>query len=373
MGVTSMLMDVSSELVHSLLPVFLVTALHTSAASIGWITGLAESVASVTKVFSGVLSDRLGKRKPLAMSGYGLSALTKFAFPVASSVVWVAVAHTLDRFGKGIRGAPRDALLTEITPAERRGAAFGLRQALDSAGAVTGPVLALVLMWWLKEDVRAALWVAPVPAAVSVVALWWGVREPPTQVSPEKPLRWADLARFRRSYWAVVLLGAVFTLARFSEAFLLLRAQNTGLRTGLVPAVLVAMNVVYTLGAYPAGVAADRRHTRHLLLAGLATLVAADLVLAAARSPGQVIGGAGLWGLHMALTQGNLSKLVADAAPEGLRGTAFGVFNLVTGISTLFASAIAGFLWDGVGPEATFLAGAAFAALAAAGLAARRS
>jgi MFS family permease len=369
LGFTSMLMDVASEMVHGLLPVFLVTVLRADIATIGWIEGVAESVASITKVFSGALSDRLGRRKPVALFGYGLAAVTKFAFPLAPSVGWVAAAHSLDRFGKGIRGAPRDALVADLTPSENRGAAYGLRQSLDSIGSLTGPALAVALMWLFHDDVRTVLWLAPLPALAAVLAMALWVKEPSNPApSATNPLTLTNLRRFQGPYWTIVLLGAVFTLARFSEAFLVLRADDVGVGVGFVPLVLVVMNVTYMLGAYPAGSASDRRGARSLLLSGLAILVAADIVLAQAESSWAVMAGAGLWGLHMALTQGTLTKLVADTVPADLRGTGFGVFNLVTGVSTLFASLIAGALWSSSGPEATFLAGAGFAGVAAIGL-----
>lgn len=370
LGVTSLLMDLASELVHSLLPVFLVSVLHANIATIGLIEGVAESVALVTKVFSGALSDRFGKRKPIALFGYGLAAMTKFAFPLATSVTWVAAAQSMDRFGKGIRGAPRDALVTDLTPPEKRGAAFGLRQSLDSLGSLSGPALALLLMWLLHDDVRMVLWMAPLPAIASVIAMMLWVKEPEQSTASDgkNPLTLVNMRRFGRAYWIIVTLGAVFTLARFSEAFLILRAQNSGVRVGLVPAVLIVMNVIYMLAAYPAGAASDRRNPRLLLVAGLAVLVAADVVLARAGSPWMVLLGAGLWGLHMALTQGTLTKLVADSVPADLRGTGFGVFSLITGISTLFASLIAGALWTVSGPAGTFVAGALFAGIAAIGL-----
>lgn len=363
-------MDLASELVHSLLPIFLVTVLHSNISTIGWVEGLAESIASVTKVFSGTLSDKLGKRKPIALFGYGLAAITKFAFPLANSIAWVATAHSLDRFGKGVRGAPRDALVTDLTPPDKRGAAFGLRQSLDSLGSLSGPLLALGLMWLFADDVRRALWLAPIPAAASVLAMLFWVKEPTSKSNGNgsKSLHWSSLKEFHTRYWVIVAIGAVFTLARFSEAFLTLRARDAGIRLSFVPIVLVVMNLAYTLVAYPAGAASDRRHPLSFLLAGLGALVLADLTLAYAPSPAWVLAGSALWGLHMALTQGTLAKLVADTAPDALRGTAFGLFNLVTGISSLFASLIAGNLWGASGPSATFLAGAVFSALAAAGL-----
>jgi len=375
LGLASMFMDISSELVHSLLPLYMVGALGASMVAVGLVEGVAEATAAIVKVFSGTLSDYLGKRKILLVLGYGLAALTKPMFPLATSMSWVFVARFADRIGKGIRGAPRDALIAEITPADLRGAAYGLRQALDSVGAFLGPLLAVAFMVWLSNDLRGAMWAAVLPAVIAVALIAGAVREPEKAAGStllRPPLALADAGRLPPRYWFVVVLGAVFTLARFSEAFLVLRAQDVGLTLALVPTVMIAMNVVYAAIAFPAGAAADRIGARGLLVAGLAVLVAADLVLAGASSPLPVLAGAALWGIHMGLTQGLLSKLVADTAPEDLLGTAFGVFNLASGVALLLASVIAGALWSGIGAQATFLAGAAFAAVAALGLAAHR-
>lgn len=374
LGFGSLFMDTSSELIHSLLPVYMTTILGASMVTVGFIEGIAEATAAIIKVFSGVLSDYLGKRKFLVVLGYGLGALTKPVFPLATSIWWVFGARFVDRVGKGIRGAPRDALVADITPPELRGAAYGLRQALDSVGAFIGPLLALIFMVRLANDIRAVLWVGVVPAFIAVAVLVAAVREPGSEshaTSRGAPITLAHARRLELSYWLIVLLGAVFTLARFSEAFLVLRAQNVGLELRFVPLVLIVMNVVYAASAYPAGVAADRISRWTLLLLGLAMLVLADLVLALAAAPWQVFAGAALWGLHMGLTQGLLSKLVADNAPAELRGTAFGIFNLVSGMALLLASVVAGSLWELVGPPATFIAGAAFAAIAAMGILAR--
>lgn len=362
----------SSELVHSLLPVFLTTVLGASMVTVGLIEGAAEATAAFAKVVSGTLSDVVRKRKGLVVFGYGLAALTKPIFPLAGSVAWVFGARFVDRIGKGIRGAPRDALVADITPPAMRGAAYGLRQALDSAGAVAGPLLAVACMAWLANDIRSVLWVAVVPAFIAVGILVTWVREPErqdTHAEARAPLTLAVVTQLPRLFWMVVALGAVFTLARFSEAFLVLRAQDVGLALGQVPLVLVVMNLGYAVFAYPAGAAADRVSRRTLLLAGLLMLVAADLVLALAATPVLVFAGAGLWGLHMALTQGLMAKLVADAAPAALRGTAFGIFNMSGGVAVLAASVIAGVLWSAGGPSATFLAGAGFATAAALGVA----
>ena len=371
LGFGSLFMDTSSELIHSVLPIFMVTTLGASMVTVGFIEGVAEATAAITKVISGALSDYLGKRKRLLVLGYALAALTKPIFPLATSVNWVFAARFIDRVGKGIRGAPRDALVADLTPASLRGAAYGLRQALDSVGAVIGPVLAVALLIGFADDVRAVMWFAVVPAVITVVLLMVAVREPDRshveRLAPT-PLLLAGARRLPLRYWLVVLLGAVFTLARFSEAFLVLRAQNVGLDLRYVPFVMIVMNVVYAGAAYPAGAAADRISPRTLLGLGLVVLIAADVVLAAANGPVIVLAGAALWGLHMGLTQGLLSKLVADTVPASLVGTGFGLFNLVSGGALLLASVIAGALWSALGPSATFLAGAAFAAVAALGL-----
>ncbi len=371
LGLGALFMDMSSELVHSLLPVFMATVLGASMLTIGIVEGIAEATAAITKVFSGAISDYLGKRKFLVVLGYGLGALTKPLFPLATPIGWVFAGRFIARVGKGIRGAPRDALVADITPPDLRGTAYGLRQSLDSIGAFIGPLLAVALMAWLANDIKAVLWVAVVPAFIAVALLIVAVREP-EQKTPEAkrrtPLTLADAGRLPLRYWLIVLLGAAFTLARFSEAFLILRAQAVGLALGYVPLVLIVMNVVYAGVAYPAGVAADRFSQRAILIVGLVVLIAADIALAVATSPLQAFIGAGLWGLHMGLTQGLFSKLVADAAPATLRGSAFGIFSLITGIALLLASIIAGALWSAFGASATFLAGAAFAALAVLGL-----
>jgi MFS family permease len=371
LGFVSLLMDVSSEMIHALLPVYLVVVLGTSTMTVGIIEGIAEATAAITKVFSGALSDRLGKRKLLAATGYGLAALTKPVFPLAETVGWLIGARFIDRIGKGIRGAPRDALVADLAPPDMRGAAFGLRQALDTVGAFAGPLLGIALMWATTDNFRLVFWVAVIPAAGAFLLILFAVREParPRDAArPKVPLSRAEMRRLPAAYWWVVVVAGVFTLARFSEAFLVLRAQQAGLALVLVPAVLVLMNVVYAMSAYPAGVLADRMDRGKLLALGLGCLIAADLILAVSDGLAGIAIGIALWGLHMGLTQGLLSTLVADTAPADLRGTAFGVFNLACGIAMLAASVLAGALWDGFGPGATFLSGAILAAVSLVGL-----
>jgi MFS family permease len=374
LGFVSLLMDVSSELVHSILPIFLTSVLGVGMVTVGLLEGVAEATASITKVFSGTLSDRMGKRKPLLVLGYGLAAFTKPVFPLATSVGWIFGARFTDRIGKGIRGAPRDALIADITPPEKRGAAYGLRQSLDSVGAFLGPLLAMVFLLWFTQNIRAVLWFAAIPAFLAVGLLVFGVREPRREAASaaRAPIAMDAVKRLSGRYWLVVAFGAVFTLARFSEAFLVLKAQDVGLALGFIPVVMIVMNVVYALVSYPAGHAADHLKKRTLLVGGLLVLIVADLVLASATSAAQVFIGSALWGLHMGITQGLLSKLVADEAPPELRGTAFGVFNLICGVAMLLASVVAGVLWSRFGASATFLTGAAFAAVAAVSLLAYR-
>jgi len=372
LGFVSLFMDTSSELVHSLLPVFLVSVLGASMTSVGLIEGVAEATALVTKIFSGTLSDYLGRRKALTVLGYGLAAVTKPLFPLAGSVGLVLTARIIDRIGKGIRGAPRDALVADLSPPHLRGASFGLRQALDTVGAFAGPVIAIVAMGLMANDMRAVFWIAVIPALASMVILLAFVNEPdrradagPTRV----PIRLADIKTLSSAYWAVVTVGAILTLARFSEAFLVLRASGTGLAITFVPLVLVVMNVAYAASAYPAGVWSDRAGRRVVLLAGVGVLVLADVVLAMASTLWIVMVGVFLWGLHMGLTQGLLATMVTDTAPATLRGTAFGAFNLVSGVAMLAASVLAGLLWDRFGATGTFMAGAVFSLISLAGLA----
>jgi MFS family permease len=372
LGFVSLLMDVSSEMIHALLPVYLVTILGTSALTVGLIEGIAEATASITKVFSGALSDWLGKRKLLATIGYGLAAFTKLIFPLASSVSWLLAARFIDRIGKGIRGAPRDALVADIAPAHLRGASFGLRQSLDTVGAFLGPGIAIGLMWLTADNFQVVFWIAVIPAFLSFALILFAVREPERPKGLRKveaPFSLAELKRLGSAYWWVVGVATVFSLARFSEAFLLLRAQALGLPIFLVPMVLVVMNVVYALAAYPVGVLSDRSNRMTVLLFGFALLITADVILGFATGLIGVALGVILWGLHMGFTQGLLATLVADTAPPELRGTSYGIFNLLGGIALLFASILAGALWDILGPKGTFLAGAALTTLALAGLA----
>lgn len=378
LGIVSLCMDMSSEMIHALLPIFLVGTLGVSALALGIIEGVAEATASISKIFSGVLSDRWGKRKPLIVLGYGMAALTKPLFPLADSALTVFTARFLDRIGKGIRGAPRDALVADVTPATQRGAAYGLRQSMDTVGAFAGPLIAIGLMAGLAFDIRAVFWVACIPAMLAVAVLLFGVKEPPNVpklAATRNPLAGFRPGDYPKAFWALTGLVLMFTLMRFSEAFLVLRAQDAGLSNAWIPLTLVVMSATYLLTAYPAGKLSDHISRYTLLALGCAVMLAADLLLAFSTSlPGVMIGIA-LWGVHMGLTEGLIAALVADHAPENLRGSAFGVINLARGVMALLASVMAGALWTWSGPTATFATGAGLAivtALAALSLRPRR-
>ncbi len=367
LGFVSLFMDISSEMIHGLLPIFLVGTLGVSAVALGLIEGIAESTAAITKLFSGVWSDRLGRRKPLAVLGYGMAALTKPLFPLADSAMTVFTARFIDRIGKGIRGAPRDALVADLTAPEQRGTAFGLRQALDTVGAFIGPLLAIGLMLWMAGRVRTVFWIATVPAIIAVGILVIAVHEPPatrkeTRGNPLAGFHWRS---FPAAFWRLTVIVVLFTLTRFSEAFLVLRAQSTGLREAYAPLALVVMNLAYVLSAYPAGALSDRMPRQRLLVLGCVIMIIADALLAFGNSPITIFAGIAAWGLHMGTTEGLISALTADHAPPELRGTAFGVINLVRGVVLLLASALAGALWSSFGAQATFVAGAILAAITA--------
>ncbi len=373
LGFVSMFMDISSEMIHSILPLFLMGSLGATALAVGVIEGIAESTASIVKIFSGAISDWIGKRKPLLLLGYGLALVTRPLFPLAHSIDTVLLARFTDRIGKGIRVAPRDALLADITPPEIRGAAYGMRQSLDNIGAVIGPLAALLLMAWTLNDFRFVFWMAMIPAILVIFIIMFFIKEPPRNPDAVKrPFPWQkkQIALLGLPFWLITLTGSVFTLARFSDAFLILRADSIGLGPAHAPAILIAMNIAYAASSWPAGVLSDRIGRNGLLFCGLGVLIVADMLLAMASTPWLVFAGAALWGLHMGLTQGIITAYVANEAPDHLRGTAFGLYNLMTGGALLLASGLAGWLWKFYGPAFTFNAGAVFAALALAGFAA---
>ena len=368
LGLVSLLMDMSSEMIHSVLPIFLTTTLGASAAMVGLIDGIAEATAAICKVPSGYISDYIGRRKPLILFGYGLAALSKPLFALAAGPIPVLTARFADRVGKGVRGAARDALVADVTPLDLRGRAYGLRQALDTIGALVGPLIAFALMLAYANDFRLVFWVAVIPAVASVAMVLVGVGDSRSTKAAQAPLKLTELRALDATFWTVVGIALVFSLARFSEAFLILKAVEGGLPIACSPLVLAGMSLIYSAGAYPAGVLADRHPAAVLLVLGLVVLIGADLLLGLGHSITAIVAGVGLWGAHMALTQGLFAKLVANSVPDRLRGSAFGLFNLVSGFAALGASVIAGLLWDRFGSGATFLAGAGFATMTLAGL-----
>ena len=365
LGFVSLLMDLSSEIYHALLPAFITVTLGLPALALGAIDGIAEAAANFAKLASGRLSDRSRKRKPWVLLGYGLAALSKPLFPVAQGAPELMGARLADRVGKGIRGAPRDAIIADETPPDIRGRAFGLRQALDTVGALIAPLAAVGLMILFVEDIRAVFWIAVIPAALSFLLALIAVKEPAANlaVATFQPLfhGFRDLERPVRRLLAVVFL---FSLARFSEWFLILRALDVGVSPVLSPLALVAFNVGFLALAYPAGALSDRMSPRSILMAGMGVLVVANFLLAQDIGLLGLTVGILLWGAHMALTQGIFARMVADVAPDHLRATSFGAFYFVSGIGTLLASLAAGFIWDRDGAATTFIAGAGAAAVA---------
>ena len=365
LGFVSLFMDLSSEIYHALLPAFITMVLGLPATALGAIDGIAEATANFAKLLSGRLSDRSLKRKPWVMAGYGLAALSKLLFPLAASAPAVMVARFADRIGKGIRGSPRDAIVADETPPEIRGRAFGLRQALDTVGALLAPLVAIGLMAWLASDIRAVFWIAVIPAGISFLLAWLALREPEQQLAPlKKSPFFAGFKEVDKKTKRLLQIGFLSTLARFSEGFLILKGIDIGLSEAMSPLTLAIFNLAYVALAYPAGALSDRMRPKALLIAGMAVLVVGDLVLAKADSFGLLVVGTTLWGAHMALTQGIFARLIADSAPEHLRATSFGAFWFVTGIGTLVASLGAGWLWDREGASATFITSAIIAAVA---------
>jgi MFS family permease len=366
LGFVSLLNDVSTEMIHSVLPMFLVATLGASVTIVGLIEGTAEAIGSILKVFSGALSDYIGHRKWLVFGGYALSTLLKPLYAIASSPLWVLTARLGDRIGKGIRVAPRDALMADCTDPENRGAAYGLRQSLDTVGAVIGPLAASALLFTSSQNFRLIFWTALAPAGLAVILLATGIREPKASQakSPANPINMAALRGLGKQYWALVLVAFVFNLGNSSDAFLLLKAQTVGISAPHIPLVLVTMNVSYAISSYPCGVLSDKLGRFDLLLSSFVLYVAVYAGFALADQPWQIWSLLVLYGFYLGLSQGNLLAFVADTIPSQLRGTAFGAINLVVGFALLPASMLAGLLWQYVSPAATFFAGSALAVLA---------
>ena len=365
LGFVSLLMDLSSEIYHALLPAFVTIVLGLPATALGAIDGIAEAAANFAKLVSGRLSDRSSRRKPWIVAGYGIAALSKPLFPLAGSAAAVMAARFADRIGKGIRGSPRDALIADEAAPAIRGRAFGLRQSLDTLGAMLAPLAAVGLMVLLADNIRAVFWIAAVPALLSFLLAWFALKESegPRVAGPRPPL-FAGFRSIDAPTRRIIAIGFLFTLARFSEAFLILRALDAGVSVTLSPLVLVLFNIGFGVLAFPAGSLSDRVSPKAILAGGMALLIAADLILAQDASLAVLGLGVLLWGAHMALTQGIFARMIADSAPAELRATSFGAFYFASGIATLLASFGAGIIWDRSGASATFIAGAGVAALA---------
>jgi len=367
LGCVSMLTAMSTAMIQGLLPVFLVRVLGASMASVGLIEGLAEAANSFIKIFSGATSDWIGRRKPLVVFGYALSATVKTLFPIAETVPTVLAARVIDRLGKGIRDAPRDAFLADITVPEIRGSGFGLRLALAIAGFVFGPLIAVALMRLSGNDFRLVFWIALAPAYLSIVVLLLAVKELPFAVDAGErrfSIQGKDLAALPARFWWVIAIAGLLALARFSQAFIVLKADDVGLEAAFLPIMLAVMYLVYSMTAYPFGVLADYVDRRLQLGIGAVVLIGADVILATAGDIWWTVLGAALWGLQMGVTQGLLGATVADAAPDHLRGVAFGFYDVANGVAALGASAGAGMLWTVAGPAAAFGTGAFIAAAA---------
>ena len=363
-----MLTAMSSAMIYSLLPVFMVRVLGISIASVGVIEGTAEATNSLIKIVSGAASDWIGRRKPLVVFGYTLSAVIKTIFPVAGTVSAVLAARVIDRLGKGIRDAPRDAFLADLTAKEIRGEGFGLRLALAISGFVVGPLIAIGLMKLSGDDFQLVFWIALIPAYLSLVVLFVAVKELPfnyDESQRRRPIRRGDIIALPAVFWWVVAIASLLSLARFSQAFLVLKAHDIGVDAAFVPMVLVVMYLVFSVAAYPFGVLADHLDRRLQLGIGTVILVGADVVLANASTVWLTMLGAALWGLQLGVTQGLLGATIADVAPDRLRGTAFGIYDVAIGVGTFIASAGAGALWMAGGPSIAFSFSACVATAAA--------
>lgn len=351
LGCVSLLMDMSSESIHALLPLFMVEALGLTALAVGLLDGFAEALPFVVKPVSGWLSDRFRNRKGLTVAGYGLAALAKPLFALAGGLGLIVTARLIDRMGKGIRGAPRDALIADLTEPRLRGQAFGLRQSMDTVGAILGPVLAAILIGMWLGDYQTAFWFASIPAGLAMVVLVVGVREPRSRTAAARPSESIQTTPLSPAFWAITALAAAMALAKPSEAFLLLRAQAMGWSTGEIPLLLAAMNSAYALSAYPAGRFFDRLGERRLLATSLGALGLALLLLWSGSHPAMLWSAAIAWGLHLGTSQAVLAALISLHAPSARRGTAFGVYAGCLGGAFILNGAVVGVLWSRVDPQ----------------------
>lgn len=362
-SLVSLFQDISSEMIYPLLPSFLSGVLLAPASIVGLVEGQAESLSTLLKIISGWLSDRSGRRKAWASGGYTLSGLAKPFFAIATAWPQVLIVRTLDRLGKGVRGAPRDALMAMDVPPEKRGQAFGFHRAMDTLGAVIGPILAAVLLQLYQGELRAVFAWAILPGLLSALLSILLVRERPAPAQATRPPR-LTLAPFDRRFKRFLIVLVLFTLANSSDAFLLLRAQTSGIPLALTPLVWLVFNVVYALGAGPAGWLSDRLPRKRMLIAGFSVYSLVYLGFTLLTDAWQIWPLFAFYGLYYAMTDGVGRAFTADLTPAELRGTAFGLYYAATGLALFPASVIAGLLWDHIGPWAPFAFGAGWSGLA---------
>jgi MFS family permease len=363
-GWVSFFMDVSSEMVYPLVPLFLSSTLGVSKSVVGLIEGIAEATASLLKLFSGVIADRFGKNKLLMGFGYGISTASRPILALASGWGMVFLARFTDRAGKGIRTAPRDAIIAASTPPGQLGLAFGFHRALDTAGAVVGPAVALAILAVWAADFRLVFWLSVVPGVLAVALIVWFI-EADGRVRPaQAALAWS-LRGFDDRFWEFLLVIGLFSLGNSSNAFLILKAEQVGTSPAWISGIYVGYNALYALMSVPGGLLADRVGMRRMIIVGLGLFAAVYAGIALASTPQQIAALFLCYGIYMGLTEGVQRAYLATLAPKERTATAFGLYHMVVGIAILPASLFAGVLWDTVGPAAPFLFGAGMAALAA--------
>ncbi len=362
LGFVSLLMDISSEMIHALLPLFMAGTLGASAIWIGLVEGIGEGTALIAKVFSGVVADRFGHKKRLVFAGYFLGVISKPVFALAGSMPVVLAARFFDRIGKGLRGAPRDAIVADVTDESIRGAAYGLRQSLDAAGAFVGPLLATLLLLLWTEDLRSIFWIALIPGAACLALILFGVEDNVTPTVNTKRIAWKDLKSVMTpAFVQLVILGTLFSLARFSNAFIVLRAAAIGIEHAWIPMAVVLMNITFSLSSYPFGKLADKLNPMKLLALGMVLLALANLLFAYAENYRILAAGIVLFGMHLGATQGIFSTIISEIAPSEVRATAFGIFNFFSGLALLASGLVAGSLWEYMGAQYCFGGGVVFA------------
>jgi MFS family permease len=364
-GLASFFMDISSEMIYPLVPLFLANVLGVNKSVIGLIEGIAEATASLLKVFSGWFSDRINNRKWLMAGGYGISTLSRPLIAIASGWLLILFSRFVDRLGKGIRTAPRDAIIAESADKNNLARAFSFHRAMDTMGAVVGPAIALLLLGYFDNNYRLVFWVSMVPGVLAVLMIILFIREKKRDTSTLAARPRLTLRHFDWKVRFFILIATLFALGNSSDAFLILRAQQVGIATALVPAVYLTFNLVYSLAAVPAGIAADRFGRKRIILLGFLLFSGLYYGFGAMETPGTIWLLFILYGLFMGLTEGIQKAFLATIIPTEFKATAFGAYATFVGLAAFPASLIAGWLWDHVSPAATFYYGSATAGLAA--------